>query len=108
MNNVSLIGRLTKDVEVTKTKNGLSVCKFTLAVKKISSDDTDFIDCIAWRNQADYIGQYGKKGQKWAVNGSINISTYENKDNKTVKVTEVICGNVEFCETVQKQDEYPY
>ena len=103
MNNVSLIGRLTKDPELKTTQSGLSVCRFTVAVDRpYSNEQTDFINCIAWRKTADFITSYFRKGQRIALIGSIQTGSYTGKDGKTVYTTEVNANNVEFCESKKR------
>lgn len=105
MNNVSLIGRLTKDPDLKTTQSGLSVCRFTVAVDRPYSKEkqTDFINCIAWRQTADFICKYFTKGQRIALIGSIQTGSYE-KDGSKVYTTEVNVSSVEFCES-KKQNE---
>lgn len=108
MNRVTLIGRLTKDPEVLKTQSGLSVINFTLAVKRARKADTgpdaDFIQCQAWRQSADYLGAYARKGTAVAVDGSIQTRTYM-KDDAKAYVTEVIAERVEILAQRPKEAE---
>lgn len=95
MNRVELLGRLTKDPELKKTTSGLSVCQFTLAIGRPKRKDqeeaeTDFISCVAWRQNADYITQYGQKGSTVAVEGKIQTRSYDDRDGRKVYVTEVV------------------
>lgn len=105
MNNVTLIGRLTKDPDLKTTQSGLSVCRFTVAVDRPYSKEkqTDFINCLAWRQTADFICKYFAKGQRIALIGSIQTGSYE-KDGSKVYTTEVNVSNVEFCES-KKQNK---
>ena len=105
MNNVTLIGRLTKDPDLKTTQSGLSVCRFTVAVDRPYSKEkqTDFINCLAWRQTADFICKYFAKGQRIALIGSIQTGSYE-KDGSKVYTTEVNVSSVEFCES-KKQNE---
>ena len=105
MNNVTLIGRLTKDPDLKTTQSGLSVCRFTVAVDRPYSKEkqTDFINCLAWRQTADFICKYFTKGQRIALIGSIQTGSYE-KDGSKVYTTEVNVSSVEFCES-KKQNE---
>ena len=106
MNNVSLIGRLTKDPELKTTQSGLPVCRFTVAVDRTySKDQTDFINCIAWRKTAEFISSYFSKGQRIALTGSIQTGSYTDKDGKTVYTTDINVGNVEFCESKKKNND---
>lgn len=105
MNNVSLVGRLTKDPELKTTQSGLSVCRFTVAVDRpYSKDQTDFINCIAWRKTAEFITSYFSKGQRIALTGSIQTGSYTDKDGKTVYTTDINVNNVEFCESKKQSD----
>ncbi|MBQ5566173.1 MAG: single-stranded DNA-binding protein [Clostridia bacterium] len=106
MNNVTLIGRLTKDPDLKTTQSGLSVCRFTVAVDRPYSKEkqTDFINCLAWRQTADFICKYFTKGQRIALIGSIQTGSYE-KDGSKVYTTEVNVSNVEFCESKKQSGE---
>lgn len=94
MNRVELIGRLVAEPELRKTNNGVSVSTFTLAVMKdyaVKEDEpkADFIDCQAWQQNAEYISQYGKKGELWSVEGHIQKRKFES-NGQTKFVTEVV------------------
>ena len=106
MNNVSLVGRLTKDPELKTTQSGLSVCRFAVAVDRPYSKDrqADFISCIAWRKTAEFIDSYFSKGQRIALTGSIQTGSYTDKDGKTVYTTDINVSNVEFCESKKQSD----
>ena len=96
LNTVSLVGRLTKDVEIRKTQSGKSVTSFTLAVdKRRKENGANFIDCVAWEKTADLMALYLSKGSQIGVTGSIETRTYEHEDRK-IKVTEVLVDNVTF------------
>lgn len=98
MNNVSLIGRLTKDVEERRTQNGTHVVSFTLAVDRRKKEDgADFINCIAWDKAADTIAKYVHKGDLFGVTGHIQTRNYE-KDGRMVYVTEVVTTSFQFLE----------
>ena len=98
MNNVSLIGRLTKDVKERRTQNGTPVASFTLAVdRKKKEDGADFINCIAWDKAADTIAKYVHKGDLFGVTGYIQTRNYE-KDGRMVYVTEVVTTSFQFLE----------
>ncbi len=101
MNKVILIGNLTKDPELTTTSNGVSLCKFTLAVQRRFSNgdgdrDADFIPIIVWRNNADNCYKYLKKGSRAAVFGTIQTRSYDGQDGTRRYVTEVVADEVEF------------
>lgn len=98
MNNVSLIGRLTKDVEERRTQNGTPVASFTLAVDRRKKEDgADFIPCIAWDKAAETIAKYVHKGDLFAVTGHIQTRSYE-KDGRMNYVTEVVTTSFQFLE----------
>lgn len=101
INRVILTGRLARDPELRKTQSGLSVCGFQLAVDrpKLKGQDeavTDWISCQAWRQSADYICRYAKKGALLAVDGRIQTRSYDNASGQKVNVTEVVCERVEI------------
>lgn len=82
MNIVTLLGRFTANPEIKQTPNGTSVCSFTLAVDRFVNNEkkADFINCVAWRQNADNIGRFFKKGSMIAINGSIQTRQYQDKD----------------------------
>ena len=108
INNVVLVGRLTKDVELRQTNSGLQSANFNLAVDKNLSKEkeaeakaqgrptADFINCVAWRQPAVFLANYAKKGSMIAVEGTIQTRTYQNQAGQTVYVTEVVCDNVQL------------
>ena len=104
INRVILTGRLARDPELRKTQSGLSVCGFQLAVDrpKLKGQDeavTDWISCQAWRQSADYICNYAKKGALLAVDGRIQTRNYDNASGQKVYVTEVVCDSVQLLES---------
>lgn len=114
MNKVMLIGNLVKDPELTTTNNGVSLCKFTLAVQRrfAGNDgerDADFLPIIVWRGQADNCYKYLKKGSKAAICGSIQTRSYDGQDGTRRYVTEIIAEEVEFLATKNggEEDEKP-
>lgn len=104
MNKVILIGNLTKDPELTTTNSGISVCRFTLAVSRrfvgaSGERETDFLNIVAWRSQAENCSKYLKKGSKCAVTGSIQTRSYDAQDGSKRYVTEITADEVEFIST---------
>ena len=98
MNNVSLIGRLTKDVQERRTQKGTPVVSFTLAVDRRNKDDgADFIPCIAWDKSAEAIAKYVHKGDLFGVTGYIQTRSYE-KDGRMNYATEVVTTSFQFLE----------
>ena len=101
MNKVILIGNLTKDPELTTTNSGISVCRFTLAVSRryvgtSGERETDFLNIVVWRNQAENCSKYLKKGSKCAVVGSLQTRSYDAQDGSKRYVTEITADEVEF------------
>ena len=109
LNRTILIGRITRDLELKKTQSGVSVVSFTLAVnrtyKKEGEQEADFINCVAWRNQADFLANYIKKGTFLGVEGRIQTRSYEDQTGKTVYITEVVCETVQALESKQQRDK---
>ena len=105
MNQVNLIGRITKDIELKQTNTGKSVCQFTLAVNKgYGQEGADFFNCVAWNKTAEFLAQYIKKGFQIAVNGRLSSRAYDGQYGK-VYVTEVICDSVENLTPKQAQQK---
>lgn len=108
INNVVLVGRLTKDVEIRKTQSGLSVASFTIACDRRLSQEqknngeqsADFISCVAWRGSADFLGRYGHKGDTVGVEGRIQTRNYD-RDGQKVYVTEIIANSVSILHSNQ-------
>jgi single-strand DNA-binding protein len=97
INRVFLIGRLTRDPELRHTQNGTPVANFTLAVDRGTKDNkADFINIIAWNNTAEACAKYIGKGSLVFIEGSMQISNYEDKDGIKRYKTEVIARNVKF------------
>ena len=107
LNNVSLVGRLTKDPGFKVIGDDTPVCNFTLAVNRPYKDKetkesiADFIMCQAWKGQANFLNDYVKKGHLVAITGSINTRTYE-KDGETKYVTEI---NVNSVTSLEKKSD---
>lgn len=102
LNTAILMGRLTADPELRTTNTGLSVTTFTVAVdrgyaKPGEQRQADFINCVAWRQQADFITKYFQKGSMIAVQGSIQTRSYDDRNGNKRYVTEVVVSNVSFC-----------
>ncbi len=101
MNHVVLIGRLTRDPELRYTPNGVAVVTFDLAVDRPMLNqqgqrEADFIRIVAWQKQAENCANYLKKGSQTAVQGRLQIRSYEAQDGQRRWVTEVVANNVQF------------
>lgn len=105
MNQVQIVGRLTRDPELKYTQGAepMAITRFTVAVdrrvKKQGEESADFISCIAFGKTADFVAQYFGKGQRIGLTGRIQTGSYTNKDNQKVYTTDVIAENVEFVES---------
>ncbi len=97
INNVTLTGRLTKDVEVLMTMSQKKYCTFTLAVGR-DKENSDFINVVAWEGLADTIGTYCCKGHRIGITGTLRSRSYENKSGQKVYVTEVLANGLVFLE----------
>lgn len=107
MNKAILLGRLTKDPEVRYTQNGKAVASFTLAVNRQGKDaGADFIPVVAWEKLAEVIGNNLSKGRQCAIEGRIQIRTYE-KDGQKRYVTEVVASNMYFCDSKNSANQEP-
>ena len=109
MNKVLLVGNLTKDPELTTTTNGISVCRFSIAVSRryvgaSGERETDFINIVVWRGQAENCHKYLKKGSKCGIVGTLQTRSYDAQDGSKVYVTEVVADEVEFISTNRNQD----
>lgn len=108
LNNLTLVGRMTKDAEVKQTSSGQLVASFTLAVNRNFKNqngerEADFINCVAWRKTAEIIGDYTSKGSLIGVTGRIQTRNYENQQGHRVYVTEVIAEQVALLESKNSQ-----
>ncbi|WP_375106136.1 single-stranded DNA-binding protein [Lysinibacillus fusiformis] len=102
INRVVLVGRLTKDPELRYTPNGIASCRFTLAVnrafKSEGEQQADFIQCVAWRKQAENLANFQRKGNLLGVEGRIQTGSYEGQDGKRVYTTDVVADSIQFLE----------
>ncbi len=106
MNKVIIKGRLTADPELKNTASGISACKFTVAVdrkytKQNGEKEADFISCQAWRNKAEFIAKYFRKGSPILLEGFLRTGKYQDRNHSDVMhyTTDVIVEDVEFCES---------
>lgn len=104
INNVTLVGRLTKDPDLKYTGNGTAVATFTLAVNRNFTNqsgerEADFINCVIWRKPAETLANYAKKGVLIGVTGRIQTRSYDNQQGQKVYATEVIADNFQLLES---------
>lgn len=109
INNVVLVGRLTRDPELRRTPQGDAVTSLTLAVNRnYTSQDgqqqADFIKCIIWRKLAENVEKYCSKGSLVGVTGRIQTRSYDNSQGQKTYAVEVICNSVQFLETKKKEE----
>lgn len=102
INNAVIMGRICHDLELRTTASSTSVTNFTVAVdrnyqKQGEEKQTDFIDVVAWRQTADFVCRYFKKGSMIAVQGSIQTRNYEDKNGNKRTAVEIVADNVSFC-----------
>ena len=114
MNTVNLVGRISKDLELRYTPSGIATIRFTIAVNRTfkteGQPDADFINCVAWRKQAENLANFQKKGNLIGVIGRIQTGSYE-KDGQRFYTTDVLAESIQFYDKkqqgeVQKQNSY--
>ena len=114
MNQIVLMGRLTRDPELRHTQTGTAVASFTLAVdrsyasKESGERQTDFIDVVAWRNTGEFVSKYFVKGQMAAVTGRLQIRDWTDKDGNKRRSAEVVADNVYFTESKRSRESGGY
>ncbi len=109
LNIAVIMGRLTADPELRTTGNGISVCSVTVAVdrnyqRQGQERETDFINVVAWRQTAEFIAKYFRKGQMIAVNGQIQTRNYEDRNGNKRTAVEILADNVSFCGSKAEQN----
>jgi single-strand DNA-binding protein len=100
-NGVHIMGRITRDLELRHTQSGTAVCQFCVAVTRSFKDangeyQSDFIDCVAWRNSAEFITKYFSKGGLIALDGELQTRNYTDKDGNKRKATELLVSSAAF------------
>ena len=102
LNHIVIMGRLTRDPELRRTASGVAVASFTVAVDRDFSGkdggekETDFIDCVAWRQTGEFVSKYFHKGSMIAVSGRLQIRGWTDKDGNKRRTAEVVADNVYF------------
>ena len=109
MNKIILTGRLTKNPELRYTTSNVAVCQFSLAVTRNFKNqngeyESDFITCITYRNSAEMMAEWTKKGDLLGIEGRLQTRSYDDKDGKKVYVSEVIVDRVEFLSSRKKEE----
>ena len=113
MNKVILVGNLTRDPEYQTTPSGVALARFAIAVQRrfANSDgnrEVDFINCVAWRGQADFVNKYFKKGSRIGLTGSLQVRSYEANDGSKRTATDVVVDEVEFVGPKQEDGAREY
>ena len=109
LNHITIMGRLTRDPELRRTGSGTAVASFSVAVDRDfgknenGEKETDFIDCVAWRNTAEFISKYASKGRMVVVSGRLQIRSWTDKDGNKRRTAEVVADNCYFGDS--KRDE---
>ncbi len=110
LNHITIMGRLTRDPELRRTGSGVAVASFTVAVDRDfgknenGEKETDFIDCVAWRNTAEFVSKYASKGRMVAVSGRLQIRGWTDKDGNKRRTAEVVADNVYFGDSRRDSD----
>ena len=110
LNHITIMGRLTRDPELRRTGSGTAVATFSVAVDRDfgknenGEKETDFIDCVAWRNTAEYISKYASKGRMVVVSGRLQIRGWTDKDGNKRRTAEVVADNCYFGDSKRDGD----
>lgn len=110
INNTVLVGRLTKEVDVRYTGSGIAVGNFTMAVERNfknaqGEQETDFINCVIWREKAETLASFASKGSLIGITGSIQTGSYDNSEGRTIYTTEVNVDNFQMLEPKSVNEE---
>ena len=109
LNHITIMGRLTRDVELRRTGSGIAVASFTVAVDRDFGNrdggerETDFIDCVAWRQTGEFVSKYFTKGSMIVVSGRLQIRNWNDKDGNKRRSAEVVADNVYFGESKRSE-----
>lgn len=112
LNHITIMGRLTKDPELRRTGSGVAVASFTVAVDRDFSGkdggekETDFIECVAWRQAGEFVSKYFSKGRMIVVSGRLQIRSWTDKDGNKRRTAEVVADNCYFGDS--KKNDEPY
>ena len=110
LNHITLMGRLTRDPELRRTGSGVAVASFTVAVDRDfggrdgGEKETDFIDCVAWRQTGEFVSKYFTKGRMIVVSGRLQIRSWTDKDGNKRRTAEVVADNCYFGDSKRESD----
>lgn len=105
LNHIVIMGRFTHNPELRRTSSGIACCNFSIACERdIASTqtgqrETDFIDCVAWRNTAEFVSKYFSKGSMAAVSGRLQVRSWTDKNGNSRRTAEILCDNIYFGST---------
>ena len=114
LNHITIMGRLTRDPELRRTGSGVAVASFTVAVDRDfggrdgGEKETDFIDCVAWRQTGEFVSKYFTKGSMIVVSGRLQIRNWNDKDGNKRRSAEVVADNVYFGESKRSNESNAY
>ena len=114
LNHITIMGRLTRDPELRRTGSGIAVASFSLAVDRDFSPrdggerETDFIDCVAWRQTGEFVSKYFAKGRMIVVDGRLEMRDWTDKEGNKRRSAEVVADNVYFGESKRSNDGNSY
>lgn len=114
LNHIDIMGRLTRDPELRRTGSGVAVASFTLAVdrdfapKDGGEKETDFIDCVAWKQTGEFVNKYFSKGRMAVVSGRLQIRNWTDKDGNKRRSAEVVADNVYFGDSKKDGESQNY
>ena len=110
LNHITIMGRLTRDPELRRTGSGIAVASFTVAVDRDfggrdgGEKETDFIDCVAWRQTGEFVSKYFTKGRMAVVSGRLQIRSWTDKDGNKRRTAEIVADNVYFGDSKRDGD----
>ena len=114
LNHIVIMGRLTRDPELRRTGTGVAVASFTVAVdrdfggREGGEKETDFIDCVAWRQTGEFVSKYFTKGRMAVVSGRLQIRSWTDKDGNKRRTAEVVADNVYFGDSKREGESGGY
>ena len=114
LNHITIMGRLTRDPELRRTGSGVAVASFTVAVDRDfgknenGEKETDFIDCVAWRQTGEFVAKYFAKGRMAVVSGRLQIRPWTDKDGNKRRTAEIVADNVYFGDSKRDGDSGSY
>ena len=110
LNHITIMGRLTRDPELRRTGSGIAVASFTVAVDRDfgknenGEKETDFIDCVAWRQTGEFVSKYFTKGRMIVVSGRLQIRSWTDKDGNKRRTAEVVADNCYFGDSKRENE----